>query len=343
MAQAAAGAGDVEAAALQQQLAGLSLTPDSNSSHQAATDTGGATTSSSSSRLIAGLEVPLSMLRELVGWPVQHAAAAAELGVSWPRGVLLHGPPGCGKSLLVKAVAGERGQGTGLGVCGCTAGAAGCRQARPSSQAVSRPLHVGEALTRASQHCCLVQAVTMLAALLLPLAPACLPACPEEFGASLHSITPGSVFGAYLGESERRLRDSFEAAAAQAAAGQLAMVFLDEVDALCPRRGPGGSSRSSGNQHEARVVAQLLTLLDGAAALEDAAPPAVGGGGGAAAGAVGSAGRRAAGRLVVVAATNRPNALDPALRRPGRLDREVAVSVPDAGQRADILRWVGGC
>lgn len=160
----------------------------------------------------------------------------------------------------------------------------------------------------------------------------------------LHSITPGSVFGAYLGESERRLRDSFEAAAAQAAAGQLALVFLDEVDALCPKRGPGGSSSS--NQHEARVVAQLLTLLDGAAALEDAAaPPAAaggGGGGGAAAGAVGGAGRRAAGRLVVVAATNRPNALDPALRRPGRLDREVAVSVPDAGQRADILRWVEG-
>jgi SpoVK/Ycf46/Vps4 family AAA+-type ATPase len=158
------------------------------------------------------------------------------------------------------------------------------------------------------------------------------PVTTEEFGAALHSITPGSVFGAYLGESERRLRDSFEGAAAQAADGQLAIVFLDEVDALCPRRGPGGGSSGS-NQHEARVVAQLLTLLDGAAALEDAAAASDGGGGAA-------AGGRAAGRLVVVAATNRPNALDPALRRPGRLDREVAVSVPDAGQRAAILRCV---
>jgi SpoVK/Ycf46/Vps4 family AAA+-type ATPase len=141
----------------------------------------------------------------------------------------------------------------------------------------------------------------------------------------LHSVTPGSIFGAYLGESERRLREVFEAAAADAAAGRLVIVFLDEVDALCPRRGGGGGG---GGQHEARVVAQLLTLLDGAAALETSA--------------AGSASKSAAegvaaGRVVVVAATNRPNALDPALRRPGRLDREVAVSVPDAEQRTQIL------
>jgi SpoVK/Ycf46/Vps4 family AAA+-type ATPase len=147
----------------------------------------------------------------------------------------------------------------------------------------------------------------------------------------VHTVTPGSVFGAYLGESERRLRDTFEAAAAEAATGQLVLVFLDEVDALCPRRGSGGSGS---NQHEARVVAQLLTLLDGAAAIDGPGLDAATGGESSSS----SSSRQQQGRLVVVAATNRPNALDPALRRPGRLDREVALSVPDAAQRADILR-----
>eukprot|EP00879_Flechtneria_rotunda_P009372 GHRR01009812.1.p1 GENE.GHRR01009812.1~~GHRR01009812.1.p1 ORF type:complete len:539 (+),score=230.52 GHRR01009812.1:983-2599(+) len=212
---------------------------------------------------VAGLEGPLGLLRELVGWPLQYAAVAAELGVEWPRGMLLHGPPGCGKTLLVKAVA-------------------------------------------------------------------------EEFGAVLHTVTPGSVFGAYLGESERRLREVFEAAAADAASGQLVIVFLDEVDALCPRRGSAGGSR----QHEARVVAQLLTLLDGAGALEATAAAETElatVGHGAISRDFDTAGRQQ-GRMVVIAATNRPNALDPALRRPGRLDREVTISVPDATQRAQILR-----
>lgn len=167
-------------------------------------------------------------------------------------------------------------------------------------------------------------------ALLLP--------CAEEFGAVLQTITPGSVFGAYLGESERRLRETFEAAAVEAAAGRLVIVFLDEVDALCPRRGSGSSSS---NQHEARVVAQLLTLLDGAAAIDTPINHTVGAGStaGSTAGNRGSSSSiQQPGRLVMIAATNRPNALDPALRRPGRLDREVSISVPDAAQRADILR-----
>lgn len=176
----------------------------------------------------------------------------------------------------------------------------------------------------------------------------------DEFGATVLHATAGSVFGAYVGESERRLREAFEHAVKLAAAGQLVVVFLDEVDALCPRRGSGGG----GGAHEARVVAQLLTLLDGAGSLETAAVAAAGGGssstgfgalgavaagsskGSAAASAAAAAAAARPGRVVVVAATNRPNAVDPALRRPGRLDREVAVSVPDAQQRADILRYV---
>lgn len=150
----------------------------------------------------------------------------------------------------------------------------------------------------------------------------------EECGAALHTVTPGSVFGAYMGESERRLRSIFEAAAAEAESGRQVILFLDEIDALCPRRAAAGS----GNQHEARVVAQLLTLLDGAASAPNSSSSSND---------QGQPSR--AGWLVVIAATNRPNALDPALRRPGRLDHEVAISVPDAAQRADILRSVYGC
>jgi len=116
---------------------------------------------------VAGLEAPLQALRELVAWPVRYAAEGAALGVRWPRGVLLHGPPGCGKSLLVRCVA-------------------------------------------------------------------------DEAGAALHVLTAADVFGAFVGESERRLREAFAAAAADAAAGRPAIIFLDEARARAraPKRAP---------------------------------------------------------------------------------------------------------
>lgn len=210
---------------------------------------------------VAGVDAAARALRELVLWPRLYAREGAALGVRWPRGLLLHGPPGCGKTSLVRAAA-------------------------------------------------------------------------AEAGASLHVVTAGAVFGAFLGESERRLRDAFAAAARDAAAGRPALVFLDEVDALCPRRaaGGGGGGGGGGGQHEARVVAQLLTLLDGATGGLDEVGP------GPSSGPLSCSGSAAAARVAVVAATNRPNAVDPALRRPGRLDREVLVPVPDASARVDILR-----
>lgn len=120
----------------------------------------------------------------------------------------------------------------------------------------------------------------------------------------------------YHGETEAKLRAVFAAAATH----ERSIVFIDEIDALAPRRDASSFAQSDGaGDVERRVVATLLTLLDG----------------------MGSAATRTPGgapsRMVVLAATNRPNALDPALRRPGRLDREIEVGVPDAAARHSIL------
>jgi len=120
----------------------------------------------------------------------------------------------------------------------------------------------------------------------------------------------------YHGETESKLRAVFAAAATH----ERCIVFIDEIDALAPRRDASSVAQSDGaGEVERRVVATLLTLLDGMGTTEAHTPSG------------------APARVVVLAATNRPNALDPALRRPGRLDREIEVGVPDAAARHSIL------
>jgi transitional endoplasmic reticulum ATPase len=171
-------------------------------------------------------------LTESVLWPLQYPDSFARLGVAAPRGVLVYGPPGCGKTFLLRALAGT-GQLNVLAVKGA------------------------------------------------------------------------ELLDKYVGESERAVRELFRKAADAAPA----LVFLDEVDALAPRRG-----QSSDSGVADRVVAALLTELDGATPLRE---------------------------VIVVGATNRPELIDPALLRPGRLERLVYVPPPDAAARAEILRAAG--
>ncbi|MFP5069593.1 AAA family ATPase [Pseudonocardia nantongensis] len=171
-------------------------------------------------------------LTEAVLWPLRHPDSFARLGVAAPRGVLLYGPPGGGKTFLLRALAG------------------------------SGDLNV-------------------------------------------FAVKGAELLDKYVGESERAVRELFRRAAEAAPA----LIFLDEVDALAPRR---GGSADAGVAD--RVVAALLTELDGADPLRE---------------------------VVVVGATNRPELIDPALLRPGRLERLVFVPPPDAGARADILRAAG--
>jgi transitional endoplasmic reticulum ATPase len=168
-------------------------------------------------------------LTEAVLWPLQYPDTFSRLGVAAPRGVLLYGPPGCGKTFLVRAVAGS-GQ------------------------------------------------------------------------ANVLSVKGAELMSKWVGESEAAVRELFRKAREAAPT----LVFLDEVDALAPRR---GGSTDGGTAD--RVVAALLTEMDGVEALRD---------------------------VVVVGATNRPDLIDPALLRPGRLERLVFVPPPDAEARTAILR-----
>ncbi|KAI0072999.1 AAA family ATPase [Panus rudis PR-1116 ss-1] len=184
---------------------------------------------------VGGLDKQIAQIRDLIEIPLTRPELFRQFGLKPPRGILLHGPPGTGKTHLARAIA---------------------------------------ASTKSS----------------------------------VLIVNGPELSSAYHGETESKLRDVF----AEARAKSPCIVVLDEVDALCPKReeGPGG-------EVEKRVVAQLLTILDG---MEP--------GGGEDDG---------KDRVVVVATTNRPNAIDPALRRPGRFDREIEVGIPDAEARTAIL------
>ena len=172
-------------------------------------------------------------LTEAVLWPLQHPDTFARLGVEPPRGVLLYGPPGCGKTFVVRALA-----------------------------------SIGPAV-------------------------------------SVHAVKGAELMDKWVGSSEKAVRELFRRARDSAPS----LVFLDEIDALAPRR---GQSFDSGVTD--RVVAALLTELDGIEPLRD---------------------------VVVLGATNRPDLIDPALLRPGRLEKLVFVEPPDAEARREILRTAG--
>lgn len=177
---------------------------------------------------IGGLREEMQRVREMVELPLRHPELFQRLGIDPPKGVLLHGFPGCGKTLLARAVA-------------------------------------------------------------------------NESEANFFSINGPEIMSKFYGESEARLREIFQ----QAQQNSPSIIFIDELDAIAPKR------EEVTGEVERRVVAQLLALMDGLS------------------------GR---GNVIVIGATNRPGALDPALRRPGRFDREIEIGVPDKQGRYEILQ-----
>ncbi len=177
---------------------------------------------------VGGLGKEIARIREMIELPLRYPEVFERLGIDPPRGVLLYGPPGCGKTLIARAVA-------------------------------------------------------------------------QETAAHFVHLAGPEVIHKFYGESEAHLRTIFQEAEQRAPS----IVFLDEIDAIAPKR------EAVQGEVEKRVVAQLLALMDGL---------------------------KSRGQVVVIGATNIPSSIDPALRRPGRFDREIVVSVPDRTGRLEILQ-----
>ena len=176
---------------------------------------------------VGGLKKEMSKVREMIELPLRHPEIFDRLGIDPPKGILLHGAPGTGKTLLAKAVA-------------------------------------------------------------------------SESGSNFVAINGPEVMSKFVGEAEKKIREIFEEAAENAPT----VIFIDEIDAIAPKR------EEVTGEVERRVVAQILALMDGL---------------------------KERGKVIVIGATNRPDALDPALRRPGRFDREIELRVPDRDGRIEIL------
>ena len=177
---------------------------------------------------VGGLQEEIKVMREIVELPLRHPELFVRLGIEPHSGILLYGPPGCGKTLLAKVLA-------------------------------------------------------------------------SESEATMYSINGPEIMNKYYGETEAKLRDIFK----EAKENSPSMIFIDEIDAIAPKR------EEAYGDVEKRVVAQLLALMDG---LTDR------------------------GNVVVLGATNRPDSVDPALRRPGRFDREMEISVPNADGRLEVMQ-----
>lgn len=176
---------------------------------------------------IGGCRRQMALIREMIELPLRHPTLFKTLGVKPPRGVLLYGPPGSGKTLIARAVA-------------------------------------------------------------------------NETGAYFFLINGPEIMSKMAGESESNLRKAFEEAEKNAPA----IIFIDEIDSIAPKR-----DKTQG-EVEKRIVSQLLTLMDGL---------------------------KSRGQVIIIGATNRPNSIDPALRRFGRFDREIDIGVPDESGRLEVL------